>query len=88
MKIFLTAGALVLAFMVGTCSPVSEVVADQTEYPLTLWDKNNYGEIETMVLSDEVTGVHYIVVNSDTYHGGGITITPRLNADGSLFVNK
>ena len=88
MKKLVTACALALAFIVGACSPVSEVVAEQKEYHLTLLDKNDYGEIETMVLLDEVTGVHYIVVNNNTHHGGGITITPRLNTDGSLFVNK
>jgi len=88
MKKFLTASALALAFMVGACSPVSEVIAEQKKYPFTLWDKNDYGTVETMVLLDEDTGVHYIVVNNDVFHGGGVTITPRLNVDGSLYVDK
>lgn len=87
MKKLVTVCALVLAFMVGACSPVSEVIADQTR-PLKIWFENENGHMKTYCLVDERTGVNYVVVENELYHGGGITITPRLNADGSLFVTK
>lgn len=87
MKKFVTACALALAFMVGACSPVSEVIADQTR-PLKIWFENENGHMKTYCLVDERTGVNYVVVENELYHGGGIAITPRLNADGSLYVGK
>lgn len=86
MKKFLMAGALALAFMVGACSPVSEVVAEQTR-PLKIWFENENGNYETLCVVDEETGVNYIVVSKYT-HDSGTAITPRLNADGSLYVSK
>ena len=86
MKKFLTAGALALAFMVGACSPISEVVAEQ-EKPLKIWFENENREYETLCVVDEETGVNYIVVSKCSYESG-IAITPRLNADGSLYVGR
>lgn len=43
--------------------------------------------METYCLVDEDTGVNYIVVSGELYQTGiGTAITPRLNADGSLYV--
>lgn len=88
MKKFLTAGALALAFMVGACSPVSEVVAEQ-EKPLKIWFENENGAYETLKVVDGKTGVNYVVVATEVGNGHrSIAITPRLNADGSLYVSK
>lgn len=87
MKKFVTACALALAFMVGACSPVNEVVAEQ-ERPLKIWFENENETVRTWHLVDEITGVNYVVVENDVIKGGGIAITPRLNADGSLYVSR
>ena len=87
MKKFLMAGALALAFMVGACSPVSEVIAEQTR-PLKIWLENENGHMVTYHMVDERTGVNYVVVENQIHHGGGIAITPRLNTDGSLYVSR
>ena len=90
MKKFVTACALVLAFVVGACSPVSEVVADQKR-PLQIWKENENGNYNTFKVIDEKTGVNYIVVSAEALYGQGqlsIAITPRLNADGTLYVSK
>lgn len=90
MKKLVTVCALVLAFMVGACSPVSEVVAEQTR-PLKIWKENENGNYNTFKVIDEETGVNYIVVSAEALYGQGqlsIAITPRLNADGSLYVSK
>ena len=86
MKKFLMAGALALAFMVGACSPVSEAIAEQTR-PLKIWFENENGHYETLCVVDEETGVNYIVV-SKYRSESGTAITPRLNADGSLYISK
>ena len=86
MKKFLMAGALALAFMVGACSPVQDVIAEQTR-PLKIWFENENGGYETLCVVDEETGVNYIVV-SKYRHESGIAITPRLNEDGSLYVSR
>lgn len=88
MKKFVTACALALAFMVGACSPVNEVVAEQNR-PLKIWKENENGAYETLCVVDENTGVNYVVVATEVGNGHrSIAITPRLNADGSLYVSR
>lgn len=88
MNKFLTASALALAFMVGACSPVSEVIAEQTR-PLKIWFENENGAYETLKVVDEKTGVNYVVVATEVGNGHrSIAITPRLSADGSLYTGK
>lgn len=88
MKKFVTVCALVLAFMVGACSPVSEVVAEQTR-PLKIWFENENGNFQTFKVIDEDTGVNYVVVSAEGYNRiTSVAMTPRLNADGSLYVSR
>lgn len=44
---------------------------------------NGYGP-NALTVIDKETGVNYIVIGM----GGNLTMTPRLNADGSLYVSK
>lgn len=70
-----------MMFILGACS-VGVVSAEQT-WPLKIWAQNENGNLKTWNLKDEETGVEYIVV---TYtNRGGTCITPRLNADGTLY---
>lgn len=75
--------------MVG-CGTTS-IKAEQT-YPLKIWPENRNGQMETWKVVDESTGVNYIIValnwNSDGSKYDGVCITPRLNADGSLYTSK
>ena len=79
-----------LSFILGACA-VTTANAEQT-YPLKIWKQNRNGQMETWQLVDEDTGVNYIVVAPSYSSTGnsydGITITPRLNADGSLYVTN
>ena len=77
--------ALIFAFGLGTIIP-STVSAAQ-DRPLKIWYENSNGMMDTYCVVDENTGVNYIVVSSEL-HGepGGVTVTPRLNADGSLYI--
>lgn len=73
-------------FVLGACS-VSTSSAEQN-YPLKIWKQNENGEFTTLCLVDEDTGVNYIVVSGQNYSNTPtIAITPRLNSDGSLYVN-
>lgn len=38
--------------------------------------------------TDPETGVHYLIYSEDQYHAGMGGITPRLNPDGSIMVEK
>ena len=77
--------ALVAMFLLGACS-TAVVSADQTN-PLKIWFQNENGVYRTLLLVDDATGVNYIVVATDDVNGGDApAITPRLNADGSLYV--
>ena len=88
-KIILTS-CLIFAFLLGACS--TTVVNAEQSYPLKIWKQNRNGQMETWQLVDEDTGVNYIVVAPKYSVSGnkydGIAITPRLNADGSLYVSN
>lgn len=87
MKRILLVMTLILAFFLGACSTDS-ANAEQTR-PLKIWMQNENGKYETLYVVDAETGVNYIVVGGELYQKGiGVAITPRLNADGSLYVTK
>lgn len=76
---------VIVAFILGACS-VSTVGAAQNN-PLKIWygNKNSYAHTWTVV--DDNTGVNYVVVTTERGNGEmSIAITPRLNADGTLYV--
>ena len=84
--LILATGFFVCGFMLGVCS--SNVNAEQDK-PLKIWLENENGKMQTYQLVDEETGVNYIVVSGELYQKGiGTAITPRLNADGSLYTSK
>lgn len=77
---------ILFGFLLGACS--SNVVAEQN-HPLKIWKHNENGKMETYSLVDESTGVNYIVVSGELYQKGiGTAITPRLNADGTLYISE
>ena len=56
------------------------------DYPLKIWKQNENGRFMTLNVVDESTGVNYVVVSGEIYgHSMGIAISPRYNADGSLY---
>lgn len=76
---------LLIAFLMGACSIVT-VNADQTR-PIKIWYQNENSYVHTWVIRDDVTEVNYIAVTTERGNGEmTIAITPRLNADGSLYV--
>lgn len=85
LKKALLALALVVAFLAGACS-VGIVDAGQN-HPLKIWKQNENGYASTWNVVDSNTGVNYVVVSTDAPNGGySVAITPRLNADGTLYV--
>lgn len=72
-------------FILGACS-VSIASAEQT-WPLKIWKQNENGYFTTLCVVDEDTKVNYIVVSGQNYSNTPtIAITPRLNADGTLYI--
>lgn len=71
-----------LMFALGACS-AGAASAEQNN-PLKIWFHNDNGGIGTWCVVDDNTGVNYVVV-SDGYECAAIT--PRLNADGSLYLS-
>ena len=71
-------------FILGACS-VGIASAEQT-WPLKIWKQNENGCFTTLCVVDEATKVNYIVVSGQNYSNTPtIAITPRLNADGTLY---
>ena len=79
---------VLLAFILGACS-TANVEAEQTR-PLKIWYENSNGAYHTYCVVDDDTGVNYVVVSTQSNGNGqySIAITPRLNADGSLYTSK
>lgn len=76
-----------ICLTLGACIPMS-ANAEQTR-PLKIWYHNSNGAMHTYCLRDDDTGVNYVVVSTERGNGEySIAITPRLNADGSLYVTN
>lgn len=83
---FLIILSLIVAFLMGACS-VGTANAEQNR-PIKIWYQNTNGYTNTWVVVDDTTGVNYIAVTTERGNGDlSIAITPRLNADGSLYVD-
>lgn len=79
--------AVFVGVIIGACS-FSTTKAEQ-KWPIKIWFQNENGKMETYQVVDEETGVNYIVISGELRGQGlGTAITPRLNADGSLYVSK
>lgn len=79
-------GFVLCGFVLGACRISVEAKQDK---PIKIWLENQNGKMETYQLVDEETGVNYIVVSGQFYQKGiGTAITPRLKADGSLYISK
>lgn len=77
----------VMAFMLFGCCAKADA-AEQTS-PLKIWGQNTNGAYHTAVVVDDETGVNYVVVSTSCYSNAiPIAITPRLNADGTLYTEK
>lgn len=87
MKKLIFAICLMAMFLLGACT-TSKAHAEQT-WPLKIWYQNSNGAYHTYCVEDGDTGVNYVVVSTERGNGEySIAITPRLNADGSLYVSK
>lgn len=76
---------IILAFVLGACS-VGVASAAQNN-PLKIWYENKNGYANTWKVVDDDTGVNYVVVTTELGNGHlSVAVTPRLNADGTLYV--
>lgn len=79
--------ALMFAFLLGACCTVNVEAAQDN--PIKIWPENENGPYRTLCIVDDETGVNYIVTAIEGFSRWyGIAITPRLNADGSLYTSK
>lgn len=81
---------IAVLMIVGSIGGLLVIEADAAQdYPLKIWKQNENGPFKTLVVVDEDTGVNYVVVSGELYQRTmGIAISPRYNADGSLYVSK
>lgn len=88
MKKLIMAVSLVLMFFLGACM-ATDANAEQN-HPLKIWAENSNGCYRTFCVVDDNTGVNYVVVSANWAGQSdfSIAITPRLNADGSLYVTN
>lgn len=83
-NIILSATFLLTGVFLGACTTTT--YAEQ-ESSLKVTGDLNSANINTWIVVDEDTGVNYIVF-SRFGSGVSVSITPRLNADGSLYTSK
>lgn len=87
MKRVMIVMACVVCFIFGACA-AGTASAEQTR-PLKIWYENTNGAYHTFKVVDDNTGVNYVVVSTERGNGEySIAITPRLNADGSLYTSR
>lgn len=78
---------IVVAFVLGACS-IGTVSAAQNR-PLKIWHENKNSYANTWTVVDDNTGVNYVVITTERGNGEmSVAITPRLNADGTLYVSE
>lgn len=83
--------ALIAAFTLGACSDagVQANAEEETVEAFSFtWVSNSGFYGCTYALVDNETGVNYIVVERNSKYGEGVSITPRFNADGTLYVSE
>ena len=89
MKKFIIVVCFLFAFLLGACTTQGAYAGQDN--PLKIWFHNNNSVYQTLCVVDEDTGVNYVVVSTRWSTGNeptSIAITPRLNADGSLYISK
>lgn len=87
MKKILVIISMIAMFLFGACS-ATNASAEQNN-PIKIWMQNTNAAYHTLKVVDDDTGVNYIVVSTERGNGGySVAITPRLNADGTLYVSK
>ena len=87
MKKLMIVITIFISFSLGACSTVT-VSAEQT-WPLKIWKHNDNDPFHTLCVVDDNTGVNYVVVSTERGNGEySIAITPRLNADGTLYTSR
>lgn len=89
MKKIITVVMCLICLFVGARMPIVAHASASQDHPLTIWGQNQNSNYMTLNVVDEATGVNYIVVSATSLYGDkttSVAITPRLNADGSLYV--
>ena len=81
-KLFLL-NIIILSILLTAC--VTTFGVAEQNGSLKIWGESENGVYDTLVVVDSNTGVNYVVVS---YNASSVSITPRLNADGSLYVTK
>lgn len=80
----------IVTFLFTGCTTVSDIVDDSAVQVNDNIIENsifakNYGEV--YIYTDPETGVEYLIFNKKSANAGMGGITPRLNVDGSLYIN-
>ena len=90
-KIFVTAVALAAAFICGACTGTTEAHTHTVSAAENSIDDSwvdGFWQVDGDIIIDPETGVHYICLVSFNGSGKGIGITPRFNADGTLYTGE
>ena len=87
MKKLLVSMALIVAFALGACSDAGvQANAEEETVEVVSFTRVSHDLFlgNTYIVVDNETGVNYIVVGGSN----GVSITPRFNADGTLYVSE
>lgn len=91
MKKFILVVVIAVLILLGIFGGILAMEADAAQdYPLKIWKQNENGAYKTFVVVDDDTGVNYVVasISRTGSHECAISICPRYNSDGSLYVSK
>ena len=79
---------LLLCMLIGACGMSAVQTIAEQNGELKIWFQSNSGSVSSMIIVDDKTGVNYIAIGTTYANDGGLAITPRLNADGTLYTSK
>lgn len=78
-----------ICFISGILIACGTTTYASQDKPLKIWYENGNGNMHTYKVVDEDTGVNYVVVEGNTGGGHrGVTMCPRYNSDGTLYISK
>lgn len=87
MKKIIIAFMLVIMLCIAAMSTSHSAYAD-TEWKFTTEYAKSKSHLDMLILTDNETGVEYIVTIDSFTYGTGVGITPRYNSDGTLYINS
>lgn len=79
---------LIILSLIGLTGCSTQVNAEPSNKDMYIGEPDYSAGVYTYIIVDSNTGINYIVTKSTLSGNGGISIVPRYNPDGTLYVTQ